>query len=71
LNRKVAVFGTSGGDAGLEVDLMIDALKRKGATVLGSYHCKGRAFLLFNKGHPNQEDLDDAKKFGKEMVRFS
>ena len=66
--RKVAVFGTSGGNAGMEVDLMAAALKHKGATVLGSYHCKGKAFLLFSTGHPNQEDLDGARKFAREMA---
>ena len=66
--RKVVVFGTSGGNAGMEVDLMAASLKHKGATVLGSYHCKGKAFLLFNTGRPNQEDLDGARKFVREMA---
>ncbi len=66
--RKVAVFGTSGGNAGMEVELMDAALKHKGAAVLGSYHCKGKAFLLFSTGHPNQEDLDGARKFAREMA---
>jgi flavodoxin len=65
--RKVAVFGTSGGNAGMEVDLMAASLMRKGATVLGNYHCKGKAFLLFNIGHPNQEDLEGARKFARKM----
>ena len=68
--RKVAVFGTSGGNAGMEVDLMVAALEHKGATVLGSYHCKGKAFMLFNQGRPNQEDLDGARKFAREMERL-
>jgi hypothetical protein len=66
--RKVAVFGTSGGNAGMEVDLMTASLQHRGATVLGSYHCKGKAFLLFSTGHPNQEDLDGARKFAREML---
>lgn len=66
--RKVAVFGTSGGNAGIEVDLMAAALKHNGATVLGSYHCKGKAFLLFSTGHPNREDLEGARKFAGETV---
>lgn len=69
--RKVAVFGTSGGGAGLEVDLMAGALKQKGATVLGSYHCKGRAFLLFSQGHPDWVDLDGAREFARVMARLS
>jgi hypothetical protein len=52
----------------MEVDLMAAALKHKGATVLGSYHCKGKAFLLFNIGRPNQEDLDGAGKFAREKA---
>jgi flavodoxin len=67
-DRKVATFGTSGGNAGMEVDLMAAALKNGGAIVLGSYHCKGRAFLLFNIGRPNQEDLEGARKFAREMA---
>jgi flavodoxin len=66
--RKVAVFGTSGGNAGMEVDLMAASLMHKGATVLGSYHCKGRAFLLFNTGRLNQENLDGARKFAREIA---
>jgi flavodoxin I len=66
--RKVAVFGTSGGNAETEVDLMVAALMHKGATVLGSNHCKGKAFLLFSTGHPNQEDLDGVRKFAREMA---
>jgi len=46
---------------------MTDLLTRKGATILGSYHCRGK-FLLMNRGHPNKEDLDNAKKFAREMI---
>ena len=46
---------------------MTDILKQKGATVLGSYHCKGKTILV-NRGHPNKEDLDNAKKFAREMI---
>ncbi len=54
----------------MDVDLMARALKQKGATVLGSYHCKGRAFLLFNQGHPDQADLDGVREFAREMARL-
>jgi len=68
--RKVALFGTSASPAGSEkmIAVMADSLKQKGATVLGSWHCRGR-FLLSNWGRPNEEDLDNAKKFAKEMVK--
>lgn len=66
--RKVALFGTSGSVRAAEkmIAAMEDAMTRKGAMVLGIYHCRGQLFL-FNRGHPNQEDLDNAKKFAGEM----
>jgi len=68
--RRVAIFGTSGGAGGAEkmIAAMTDALKRKGATILGSWFCRGKFFVL-NWGRPNREDLDNAKKFAREMFR--
>jgi len=67
--RKVAIFGTSASLAGGQkmITAMTDILMQKGATILGSYHCKGRFFLV-NWGHPNDEDLNNAKKFAREML---
>ena len=67
-SRKVALFGTSGKGAGLEVRAMEEALKQKGANVLGSYYSKGRSFVVVNIGHPGREDLEGARKFAREMV---
>jgi flavodoxin len=70
--KKVAMFGTSASPAGSEkmIAVMTDALKQKGATISGSYHCGGK-FLVLNWGRPNKEDLDNAKKFAREMVRLA
>jgi flavodoxin len=67
---RVALFGTSMSEAGAQkmIAAMEDALTRKGAKVLGSYQCRGR-FLLFNRGRPGTEDLENAKKFAREMIR--
>jgi len=67
--RKLAIFGTSASLAGGQnmIVTLTDTLKQKGATVLGSYHCRGKTFLV-NRGHPNKDDLDNAKKFAKEML---
>lgn len=67
--RKVAIFGTAASLTGVQkmTVAMTDFLKQKGATVLGSYHCKGKFFLV-NWGHPNKEDLDNARKFAREMI---
>jgi flavodoxin I len=66
--RNVAVFGTSGGGTGNEVKVMAEALKNKGARVIGSHHCKGK-FLLWSRGHPDAADLEAAGKFAREMVK--
>ncbi len=39
---------------------MTDMVMQKGATVLGSYHCKGR-FLLVNWGRPDKEEPGERK----------
>jgi len=68
--RKVAIFGTSASVAGGQnmIGVMTDLLQQKGATILGSYHCRGKTFLV-NWGRPNKEDLDNAKKFAREMIK--
>jgi len=67
--RKVALFGTSAAPAGSEkmIGVMADALQQKGATIAGSWHCPGK-FLIMNWGRPNREDLDNAKKFARDML---
>lgn len=66
--RKVALFGTSSSVAGSQkmIAVLAEALTGKGAMVLGNYHCRGK-FLFLNRGHPDKEDLDNAKKFAREM----
>jgi flavodoxin I len=66
---KVALFATSGGAESAEKMLanLADAVRKKGATVLGTFHCRGK-FLFSNRGHPNGEDLERAKKFAREML---
>jgi flavodoxin len=70
--RKVALLGTSASPAGSEkmIAVMAETLKQKGAIILGSWHCQGR-FLLLNWGRPNAEDLDNAKKFAREMLKVT
>ncbi len=65
--RKVALFGTSNGGLGHELRDMEGSLQQKGATILGSYYCKGQFLKFFSKGHPDKEDLDSARKFAREM----
>lgn len=69
--RRVALFGTSGGGLGMETKAMEEALKGKGAGVIGSFYCKGKVLLalnLINIGHPNAADLGAARKFARRMA---
>jgi len=70
--RRVALFGTSMKPEGAEkmIAVMEDAVTKKGATVLGRYHCMGK-FLFFNRGRPGTEDMENAKKFAREMLKIS
>ena len=68
--RKVALFSTSWMNAGKEIDEMTSTLKGKGAAILGSYHCKGKTSIIFNRGHPDQADLAGGKKFAQEMAKL-
>jgi flavodoxin I len=67
-SRNVALFGTSGGGEGLEVKEMENILNNKKANIKGKFFCKGK-FLLVNRGRPNDEDLYEAKKFAKNMIK--
>jgi flavodoxin I len=68
--RKVAIFGTSASLAGGQkmINAMTDVLTKKGATIAGAYHCKGK-MLVINWGHPNSEDLENAKNFARMMKK--
>ncbi|MDH7511266.1 MAG: flavodoxin family protein [Methanolinea sp.] len=67
--RKAALSGTSGGPEGAKHMMaeMREALLGKGATVIGDFSCRGK-FLFTNRGHPNDEDLANARKFAREMA---
>lgn len=70
--QKIALFGTSGGAEGAKkmIASMEEVLTKKGASILGNYHCRGK-FLFTNRGHPDKEDLENAKKFAREMLNKS
>jgi flavodoxin I len=67
--RTVALFGTSGAGIGREVKKMANLLESKGARVEQSFHCKGQVFKIINRGKPDEEDLEKAKRFAKIVER--
>ncbi|CAJ36533.1 flavodoxin family protein [Methanocella arvoryzae] len=68
--RKIALFGTSGSGQGKEVQVMAEALKRKGAIIIGSYYCKGKAFVVVNIGRPCKDDITAVRLFAREMAKL-
>jgi flavodoxin len=68
--RHVALFGSSGGGLGKEMDSMEEALRQKGALVLGRYASRGQFLIVISNGHPNVSDLDGAKKFARDLAKI-
>ena len=66
-NKKIALFGTSGGGVGAEVNVMEALLKKKNANILGKYFCKGK-FMFANRKKPNEEDIENAKQFARKII---
>jgi flavodoxin len=67
-SRNVALFGTSGGGVGKETDAMETLLKNKDAFVKGKFFCRGKLWFI-NKDKPSNNDLDNAKKFARNMIK--
>jgi flavodoxin I len=66
--RKVALFGTSGEGKGKEVGALEEAVVAKGAEVAGSFFCRGR-FLFLKRDHPTSKDLENARRFAREVAK--
>lgn len=66
--RKVALFATAGSKDGEKMlSRIAESLEKKGAKVLGKADSRGKAIIVRFR-HPHQEDLDDAKKWARELV---
>jgi flavodoxin len=61
---KVVLFCTGFADTAIKI--MRELLKKKGIPLAeNSFFCKGKLFIFFNFGHPNDTDLENAKIFAK------
>lgn len=66
--KKVAVFGTFGGQK-KAIELMQELLKKQGINVVEeSFGCRGKAWFFLNRAHPNVQDLLEAKEFTKRVI---
>jgi flavodoxin len=63
--RKGAVFGTYWILTGF-LNTLESLLKERGVDVIGKWGCKGQ-FGRFNRGRPNEKDLEDAREFAKTL----
>jgi len=72
LEKDVFVFHTAGGPDEKYDQPMKELLIRKGARVVGEFRCPGAAGLLgftwANKGHPDEQDLENARVFARGLV---
>jgi flavodoxin I len=76
--RKVFLFGTSTSGLGIETAWMERLIRRKGATVVGTFYCPGkfslrlrgpgagpRASMSVRGGRPGIRDLANARRFAR------
>jgi hypothetical protein len=62
------LFGTSGSGKGEEVNEMEGFLNTREASIKGKFFCKGK-FMFTNRGRPNDDDLEEAKKFAQGLKK--
>jgi flavodoxin len=72
LEKDVFLFHTAGGPDEKYDKPMEELLTGKGARVIGEFRCPGAAGLLgftwANKGHPDEQDLENARAFAKGLI---
>lgn len=69
-DKKAAVFATAGGPDPKIIYVLQGALEAKGYKVVSSFKCRGQ-FLFLNRGHPNEDDLRNAKTFARDLKKTS
>jgi len=65
--RKMALFTTSAFGWGKEFSIMEKRILVKGVNIVGHFNCFGQ-LLSMKKGHPDAEELEEARKFARTMV---
>ncbi|MDJ0855187.1 MAG: EFR1 family ferrodoxin [Desulfobacterales bacterium] len=77
LHTRAFVFATSGGAPGRVLQDIARPLKRKGASVLGGFLCRGTCYhpVPCLKGRfpdrPNEDDLEKARRFARSVVALA
>ena len=69
LVKNAAVFGTYGGQDKV-VTTIKELLENKGIHICtDTFACKGQAWLIGNRNHPDKADIDNAIKFGNGIIK--
>lgn len=68
---KAAVFATAGGPHPKVIYVLQGALEAKGYEVVSSFKCRGQFLFFLNRGHPNEDDLKNAKAFASDLKKTS
>ena len=68
-NGKSAIFTTSGGRNPESIAVIEEIWESKEYEVVSTFDCLGQ-FLIGNRGHPNDADLNDAKSFANSLKKF-
>jgi len=63
---RAAVFATSGGKEPKCIGIMEDGLETRGYSTVSSFDCRGQ-FLLLSRGHPDENDLENARAFARDL----
>jgi flavodoxin len=67
--RNIAIFGTYGGLVEV-IEKRVSDLHDRGFNVVSdALTSKGRAWLVLNRHHPNQEELENAKQYAKRVLK--
>lgn len=68
LVRNVAVFATYGGQEKIGSDLS-KLLQDRGLTIVEEpFTCKGQSWLVLNRHHPNESDLQKIRAYAKKVL---
>ena len=72
LEKDAFIFSTAGGPEEKYDQPLKELLISKGSRIAGEFRCPGQSGLLgftfSNKGHPDEQDLENARAFAKGLI---
>jgi flavodoxin len=65
--KRAACFSSCAGDASKTLAVMKEILNKKGYTIVDCFSCFGKFAGLSKRGHPTEEELNQAKEFANKL----